>query len=297
MQSQFKDISLDGCEFLARGFVGECFKIDEERVLKLYYEHIKPELVLNEKRFAKEAFVLGVPTAISFEVVKHDNRVGVVYEMLNAANLNRLLNDNPQRTEEYAAMFSDISKIIHSTKGMADIFPKAKDLYRFYVNAQNFTTDEEKQILLRIIEGIPDEGTCIHGDLHAANVMIDRDGPKVIDMGDFSIGTPWCDVGHAYNIYYEGAYNGVSKHVAGMDKEEALAFWKAYVDAYFHGPDEEKKADILRRARVFSLLKLFQVAYVLNNAENIIGQIRAYLPELREMEQYISQDGQAISKI
>lgn len=286
MQGNIKEISIAGCEFLASGFAGECFKMNEETVIKLYYDFIKPELVLNEKKFAKAAFVIGIPTAISFEVVKCQNRLGVVYEMLNAANLNKLLNLNPRNTSEYAVVFSDISKIIHTTKDVRNIFPKAKEMYQFYVGTQHITTSAQKQVILAFIERIPDADTCIHGDLHAANVMIDREGPKVIDMGDFSIGTPWFDIGHAYNIYYAGAANGVSQLVAGMNPEDALAFWNEYLNAYFDDPDQQTKVAIMQKAKLFSLLKLFQVAYVLNNAENIVEQIRNCLPYLDEMKDF-----------
>jgi len=64
-----REISIDGLELLSQGVCGECFRLDAETVVKLYREGVAPEVAEQEKRYAKAAFVMGIPTAISYDVV------------------------------------------------------------------------------------------------------------------------------------------------------------------------------------------------------------------------------------
>ena len=60
-----REISLDGCELLSSGVCGECFRLDAETVVKLYKDGVDIGMAEQEKKYAKAAFVLGIPTAIS----------------------------------------------------------------------------------------------------------------------------------------------------------------------------------------------------------------------------------------
>ena len=79
-----REISIEGLELLSAGVCGECYRLDHETVVKVYNEGVGPEIAEREKQYSKAAFVMGVPTAISYDVVSCGTRSGVVYELLDA---------------------------------------------------------------------------------------------------------------------------------------------------------------------------------------------------------------------
>ena len=82
MKQKFKPLELDGIQPFAKGGTGECYRLNEDTILKLYYEGFSSECILQEKDGARAALVAGVPTAISFDLVQVGNRQGVVYELI-----------------------------------------------------------------------------------------------------------------------------------------------------------------------------------------------------------------------
>ena len=96
-----RPISLDGAELLSTGVCGDCYRLDAETVVKLYRQGVDPGVAEKEKKIAKAAFLLGVPTALSYDVVVCDGRSGVVYEMIDAALFSAIIKDDPDNTPQY----------------------------------------------------------------------------------------------------------------------------------------------------------------------------------------------------
>ena len=67
IEEKLRQISIDGCPLIVHGGTGECYKLDDETVLKLYNENLSDDIAKKEKAYAKAAFVAGIPTAISYE--------------------------------------------------------------------------------------------------------------------------------------------------------------------------------------------------------------------------------------
>ena len=59
--------------------------MDEETIVKEFHNADALENINRERELARTAFVLGIPTAISYDVVRLENGgYGAVYELLNA---------------------------------------------------------------------------------------------------------------------------------------------------------------------------------------------------------------------
>jgi hypothetical protein len=80
-----------------------------ETIIKLYNEGIAPEVAEQEKQFARAAFIAGVPTALSYDVVTCGSRTGVVYEMLDARLFSALIRATPDRIGEHGALLAQIA--------------------------------------------------------------------------------------------------------------------------------------------------------------------------------------------
>ena len=83
-----KTISVKGCEVIGKGAKGTVYRIDKETIVKTFKPGSDISDIEKERKLARAAFVLGIPTAISYDVVNIEGGgYGSVYELLDASNL------------------------------------------------------------------------------------------------------------------------------------------------------------------------------------------------------------------
>jgi uncharacterized protein (TIGR02172 family) len=237
-----REISIDGLELLSQGVCGECFRLDAETVVKLYREGVAPEVAEQEKRYAKAAFVMGIPTAISYDVVSCGTRSGIVFELLNAELFSSVIRRDRGNIDLHARRLSDIAKLLHAGKGDRAILTDLKDRFRGYIRQiDDVLTPEETEHMLDRLEAVPDADTCVHFDLHSSNIMVQGGELVIIDMGDFSIGSNMFDLGLIYMIYGVPEL-GMCRMATKIETEDGLAFWNAFARHYFSGRSAEERA-------------------------------------------------------
>ena len=52
-----KEFSIDGMTAMCKGGTGECFRVDEDKILKLYYDGMPKEMAYREKECARTALI------------------------------------------------------------------------------------------------------------------------------------------------------------------------------------------------------------------------------------------------
>jgi len=153
-----REISIEGLELLSAGVCGECYRLDHETVVKVYNEGVGPEIAEREKQYSKAAFVMGVPTAISYDVVSCGKRSGVVYELLDAELFSAVIRKDLGNLDRYAKMLSDTAKTLHAATGDKNVLPDLKD--RFRGDLRPVLNDVQKARAFQI---------CQHGDVVMAS--------------------------------------------------------------------------------------------------------------------------------
>ncbi len=284
IKKKLREISIDGVELLSAGVCGECYRLDPETVVKLYREGVDQETAEREKQYARAAFVMGIPTAISYDLVACGSRSGIVYEMLDAELLSGLIRNDVSNVDRYAKTLSDIAKTIHAAEGDPSVLPNLKTSFRGYLQKmQGYLADSDIQLLADKLETLPDAATCVHFDLHTSNVMIRKGEPVIIDMGDFSIGSYLFDIGLLYFIYGLPEL-GISMLATRIPADVGLEFWNCFEKHYFADRSEEEH-DLFRNNRYFlaSLRLIFSITFLpLLRAASIRMLQDTILPRMRE---------------
>lgn len=85
------EIDITGKEIIGRGAFGTAYRLDDERIVKVYRGDLGLDYIEREQRFAKAAFVSGIPSVMSFDVVKVSDSYGVVLEAINSDTLARVM--------------------------------------------------------------------------------------------------------------------------------------------------------------------------------------------------------------
>ena len=237
-----REISLEGLELLSAGVCGECYRMDAETVVKLYNEGVGPHIAEKEKQYAKAAFVMGIPTAISYDVVSCGTRSCIVFELLDAELFSAVIRKDPAGADQYAKMLSDTAKTLHAATGDPAILPDLKDRFRGYIREIGYLlTAEQSDFLLEKLESLPEADTCVHFDLHSSNIMMQNGELVIIDMGDFSTGTYLFDLGLIYLIYGVPEL-GISHLATKIPVAQGLEFWNHFERHYFADRTAEERA-------------------------------------------------------
>lgn len=63
-----RTISAEGCEVLGQGSRGKVLRLDADSIVKLYLHESGLEEAKEEQDYARKAFVMGVPTAIPYDI-------------------------------------------------------------------------------------------------------------------------------------------------------------------------------------------------------------------------------------
>lgn len=211
-----RQISVEGCDIIGAGACGECYRIDDETIIKLYYPKVSKQEIENEKALSKKAFVMGIPTAISYDIVESDGRTGVIYELINSKTLGELMRSEPENLEKYIDMYADVCRQVHSVKCDDGSLPTFKEINRADIKNVTGITEEEREYLHRFLDLVPEYPNCIHGDLNINNIMVQNGECCLIDMGEFSTGIPMFDISRIL----------FSMQFAADEQEEYYAFYK-----------------------------------------------------------------------
>ncbi len=254
-ERKLKQLSVAGLEMIAKGANGECYKVDDETVLKLYFDYADEASAAKEKELAKKAFLAGIPTAISYEVVACGNRRGVLFEMLNAETLSKYVEKNAHRLDAVVEMYVGFCKQIHAIVGDPNTFPDAVALACGYIDVCDLFNDGQRAAVKDRLLRTERQNTLIHWDLHPGNIMMQGDHPCLIDMGDMAIGTPFFDLGQIKQVLHYYAGMGLCQKIIGLDDAIALRVWPRFVASYFGNPALEELAAIEENINFYRAIK------------------------------------------
>jgi uncharacterized protein (TIGR02172 family) len=258
-----REIPIEGLELLSAGVCGECYRLDRETIIKLYNDGIGADVAEKEKTFAKAAFMAGLPTAISYDVITSGTRTGVVYEMLDATLFSTVIRNDLANIDQHARTLARIMATVHATPADHAVFPDIKQSLRGYFDQMDFFLPAADIALLhRKLDGIPDADTFVHFDLHTSNIMI-RDGePVIIDMGDLSRGHYLFDIGLLATVFGVPELE-LCEVATKIPASAGTQLWDAFLRHYFADkPQEEYRLFESNKYFLASLRLIYTITFL-----------------------------------
>ena len=257
----YRSLSLDGCVEIARGSSGTIYRIDSENVVKIFNGRDALDDIRHEREMAKIALILGIPTAISYEVVKVGERYGAVYELLEARSFSQILAEEPERLDWCAAEYVKLLKTIHSTTASAGVLPEMKDTALSWAAfLRDLLPPEAGDKLTALVEAIPRDNHVIHGDYQTKNVQMLNDEVLLIDMETLSVGNPVFDLASMFNSFigfYELDHEAI-REFQGYDFETGRMFWRKTLKDYLGTNCELKLREVEDKARIIGYTRLIR---------------------------------------
>ena len=249
VKKALKRVSVEGAQIVGEGFFSTVYRVNKDTIIKVFNRTSDPAQIERELTLAKQAFVLGIPTAISFDIVRVDNKLGVRFEMLDCKSLKNSFLEYPDKYDEFVDRYVVLLKKINTTECFSPDMPEVKPFYLKKVEKIKDQLDEKHFTKAKqLIESIPEVRTFVHGDCHFKNIMVQGDDFLLIDMDTLSVGHPIFELAALYAPYiaFEQDDPGNSQKFLGVSAEFAQKLYMDVFTKYFGKFDE----DILNKVRL-----------------------------------------------
>jgi uncharacterized protein (TIGR02172 family) len=263
IERAYRQVCVDGCEEIGRGGVGVVYRLDDETIIKVFRKGSTIDELRAEIFMAKDAFVLGMPTAISYDIVRVGDCYGLVYELLNTDTLGTCIMREPERMDEFARLYANLFRQLHEIhvpKGGR--IPNALERVEAAVrHISRYFDSASIDLLLEIVHKLPDGDSLLHCDLQTKNALMQGNELMLIDMGEVCYGHPMIDLGYAYSSMIK-MLGGDYESLIGMPREYGRQLWKKMMGYYFEGASDELLAhreaqlDVVATVRNFNWLAL-----------------------------------------
>ena len=222
---------------------------DGEYCVKVFDDDFSRVDVLNEalNQARVEETGLNVPKIV--EVTKIDGKWAIVSEYVPGKTLARLMEENPDKKDEYLEKFVDWQIEVQSKK--CPLLTKLRDKMNRKIDLTNLDESIKYELHTRL-EGMPKHNKLCHGDFNPSNIIVKEDGtPYFIDWSHATQGNASADVARTYMLFWlAGDIEGAEKYLdlfcqkSGTDKRYVQK-WMPIVAASQSVKGHEKEREFL----------------------------------------------------
>ena len=173
---------------------------DGDCAIKVFDADYKKSDILNEALNQARVEETGLPIPKLLEVGVVDGKWAIVSEFIKGKTLARLMDENPDKIDEYMNLFVDIQLDIHSRK--APLLNKLKDKMNRKISETDLDATTRYELHTRL-EGMPKHNKVCHGDFRPSNVIVGEDGVNyIIDWAHATQGNASADAARTYLVFY-----------------------------------------------------------------------------------------------
>lgn len=181
---------------VAKGTSSEVFIMDNQAI-KVFNENVPKVDVLLEALNTARVEQTGLPLPTMNQVTMVDGKWAIVMDYVEGPTLAELMQNNPDKKEEYIAKMVDLQLEIHSKK--SPLLTKLKDKIKAQIKSLDCINDIVKYELLTRLDGMPKHDKVCHGDFNPRNIILSDDGTYyTLDWIHASQGNASADVARSY---------------------------------------------------------------------------------------------------
>ena len=174
---------------------------DGDKTIKIFTTDYSKANILNEalnQARVEEGTDLNIPKLI--EVTKIGDRWAIVSEYIEGVTLESLMNEHPEKMDEYMDLFVNIQLEILSHQ--VPLLNTIKDKFRRKLNEATNINDEIRYELLQRLEGQKNHRKLCHGDFNPSNIIIKENGEHyIIDWSHVTQGNASADAARSFLLF------------------------------------------------------------------------------------------------
>ena len=288
VEKAYRRLSVEGCEVIGQGSNGKVYRLDADTIVKVYFDADALPDIQRERELARKAFVLGIPTAIPYDVARVGDSYGSVFELLNAKSFAKLIVAEPENRDKYIALYVDLLKKIHATEVRPGDMPNMKEVALKWAKfLHGHLPEQHYEKLVALIEAVPENYHMMHGDYHVKNVMMQNGEVLLIDMDTLCYGDPVFEFASIF-LAYQGfgeLDHEVTKKFLGLEHSLAAEIWDKTLRLYFGTENETVLRANADKAKIIGYTRLMRrtirrIGFDDPEGKAVIENCRAKLAEL-----------------
>ncbi len=277
LKKKIREIDLTGCGVIGHGQFGTVYRLDADTIVKIYNMPDSLPAIEDERNKARSAFLKGVPTAISFDIVKAGDCYGTVFELLKAKTYNDLIRNEPENADALIAEYTDFLRSVHAVEMDPGIFPLARDVFLGYLSVlREVMPPEQLAAAESLLRDLPEDYHMVHGDFQMKNVMRTESGPMLIDMDTLCTGQPVFDLQALYVSYILFGEGDPDNSMAflGIPGEMARRIWNTLFRRYLCSDDPAVLNPALDRIILLACLRFLYIILTTDHRDSPLGPVR-----------------------
>ena len=257
----YRKISVEGAEVIGRGANGTIYRIDKDNVVKVYNDPDSLDDIQHEREVARLALILGIPTAISYDIVKVGDSYGSVFELLNAKSFSKILAREPEKIDWCVDEYVEMLRKIHGTEVPPGKLPDMKETgLKWATFMKDHLPEDAGAKLVSLVEAVPENDHMIHGDYHTKNLELTNDEVLLIDMDTLAVGDPVFEFASIFNAlqgFYEMDHDSIEEF-QGYSHKTATEFWNKVLAKYLETDDPAVLSEMADKARIIGYTRLIR---------------------------------------
>lgn len=196
---------------------------DNDKTIKVFNENYSKSDILNEAlnhARVEENTNLNMPKLL--EVTKIDGKWAIVYSYVEGTPLSVLMQQNPDKIDEYLELFVDIQMEILGNR--VQLLNRIKDKFKRKLTASSEFDDTIRYELLQRLDGMKDHTKLCHGDFNPSNIIIKDDGSyAIIDWAHVTQGNASADCARTYLLFsIDGKDNLADKYMKLFSEKSGI---------------------------------------------------------------------------
>lgn len=242
-------------ELLGKGRQASVYALDDKTCIKIFNEGYPLHAILSEAEHMQFVYEKGVPSPAFYGVEKVNGQMSIYMERLHGKTALRDILETGNISSCF--LLGQIQRDYHriSVQGLPDYV----EILSRQIREENILTPAQREEIVHLLHKMPRDNKLVHTDYHSDNVILTKDGPKVIDWAGCCMGHPLADAARTLLSFEPGSYpidadekmcqmideirsKGKEAYLSsyGVDREEIEAWLPLIVASRLHGcPKEE----------------------------------------------------------
>ena len=185
---------------------------DGDKCLKVFSEDYSKADVLNEALNQARIEETGLNIPKILEVTMIDGQWTIVSEYIKGKTLSQLMQENPDKKDDYLNMFVDLQLEMHSKT--CPMLNKLKDKMNAKISLTDLSATVRYDLHTRL-ESMPKHNKVCHGDFNPSNIIISENGvPYILDWSHATQGNASADAARTYLLFWlSGDIDGARRYL------------------------------------------------------------------------------------
>lgn len=172
---------------------------DGGKTIKVFDDTFPKSDILNEALNQARVEETGLEIPKLLEVSKVEGQWAITLEYKEGRTLEELMEENPDKMEEYMSQFVDLQLEMHSKR--CPLLNKLKDKMARKINITGLDATTRYELQTRL-DSMPKHTKLCHGDFNPSNIIVAADGTmSVLDWSHATQGNASADAARTYLLF------------------------------------------------------------------------------------------------